>query len=123
MGARAKICDGASAWGPFFDRVATAVETASRVSCELAIPAIPSGMVLDPSRVNVEITTMGAATRPGKVASMAACGASGGWYYDNERAPTRITLCPTTCETAQQAVRAGNSTAVRVVFGCQTIPG
>ncbi len=123
MGARAKICDGASAWGPFFDRVATAVETASRVSCELAIPAIPSGMVLDPSRVNVEITTMGAATRPGKVANMAACGASGGWYYDNERAPTRITLCPTTCETAQQAVRAGNSTAVRVVFGCQTIPG
>lgn len=123
MGARARICDGAAAWGPFFDRVATAVETASRVSCELAIPSIPMGMVLDPSRVNVEISVMGAATRPGKVASMAACTASGGWYYDNERAPTRITLCPASCESAQSAVRAGSTTAVRVLFGCQTIPG
>jgi len=123
MGARARICDGSAAWGPIFDRVATAVETASRLSCELAIPEVPSGMVLDPSRVNVEISVMGTTTRPGKVSGIAACTASGGWYYDNERAPTRITLCPASCEAAQNAVRAGSMTAVRVLFGCQTIPG
>lgn len=122
-GARARICDGAAAWGPFFDRVATAVETASRVSCDLAIPAVPMGMVFDNSRVNVEITTSAGTTRPGRVASMSACGATGGWYYDNERAPTRITLCAASCDQAQAAVRAGSTTAVRVLFGCQTIPG
>jgi hypothetical protein len=79
--------------------------------------------VLDPSRVNVEISVMGTTTRPGKVSGIAACTASGGWYYDNERAPTRITLCPASCEAAQNAVRAGSMTAVRVLFGCQTIPG
>lgn len=123
MGARAKICEGASAWGPFFDRVATAVETASRVSCDLAIPEVPMGMVLDASRVNVEIATGASTVRPGKVANVGACPASGGWYYDNDRAPTRITLCPASCESAQSAVRAGSTTAVRVLFGCQTIPG
>ncbi|MBL8683500.1 MAG: hypothetical protein JNK05_30300 [Myxococcales bacterium] len=122
-GARARICDGASAWGPFFDRVATAVETTSRVSCDLAIPSVPMGMVFDNSRVNVEIATSSMTTRPGKVAGVSACGAAGGWYYDNERTPTRITLCPASCEQAQAAVRAGSTTAVRVLFGCQTIPG
>ena len=122
-GARAKICDGASAWGPFFDRVATAVETASRVSCDLAIPAVPAGMVLESNRVNVEVSTGTTTARPGKVAGMAACGPSGGWYFDDERNPRRITLCPASCELAQSAVRAGASSAVRVLFGCQTIPG
>ncbi len=122
-GARARICDGATAWGPFFDRVATAVETTSRVSCDLAIPSVPMGMVFDNSRVNVEISSSGSTTRPGKVANVGACGASGGWYYDNESAPRRITLCPASCEQAQAAVRAGSTTAVRVLFGCQTIPG
>lgn len=122
-GARAKICDGAAAWGPFFDRVATAVETASRVSCELAIPPVPTGMVFEIARVNVEITTAAMSVRPGKVSGVSACTASGGWYYDDERNPTRITLCPVSCEQAQSAVRAGSTTAVRVLFGCQTIPG
>jgi hypothetical protein len=122
-GARAKICDGSAAWTTFFDRVATAVETTSRLSCDLTIPPVPMGMVLQSSLVNVEVSSGMSTTRPGKVSGVGACGAAGGWYYDDERNPRRITLCPASCDQAQAAVRAGVSTAVRVLFGCQTIPG
>jgi hypothetical protein len=122
-GARAKICDGAPAWAPFFDQVATAVETRSRLACDLNIPDVPMGMVLDAARVNVVIDGGGVTQRPGRVANMAACGPSGGWYYDDPRNPHRIFLCPASCDAAQAAVQAGAMRAVRVLFGCQTIPG
>ncbi|MDP3277187.1 MAG: hypothetical protein Q8Q09_18500 [Deltaproteobacteria bacterium] len=123
MGARAKICEGASAWSPFFDRIATAVERTSRLACDLAIPAVPDGMVLDPSRINVAIRNTASTNYPRKVADASACGATGGWYYDNERTPRRIFLCPTSCSQAQAAIQAGMMTSIRVLFGCQTIPG
>lgn len=122
-GARAKICDGAAAWSPFFDRVATAVETSSRLACDLAIPDPPMGMVFDGNRVNVLIEGSGMTQRPGRVANMAACGAAGGWYYDDPANPHRIFLCQSSCDAAQAAVRAGAMRAVRVLYGCLTVPG
>ncbi len=119
---RAHICDGASAWTPFFESVATAVARASRVSCDLVIPAPPDGQVLDPQRINVEIVGAMSTTRLGNVRGADACGATGGWYYDNAAAPTRVILCPSSCEAAQEEVHRG-SAEVRVLFGCQTIPG
>ena len=120
-GVRARICDGSAAWGPFFDRIATAVERNSRIACDLAIPAPPGGSVLDPRLVNV-VVRGASETLIGKVANAAACRATGGWYYDNESRPTRVHLCPASCERANAELRAG-SAAIEVQFGCITIPG
>jgi hypothetical protein len=121
-GVRARICDGAAAWAPFFERVATAVERASRVACDLDIPTPPAGQVLDPRRINVAIVGASTTVRLGNIRGASACGATGGWYYDDEAAPRRVILCPSSCERAQAEVRAG-SASVQVQFGCQTIPG
>jgi hypothetical protein len=119
-GARAQICAGPSAWGPFFDDVASAVERASRVDCAIDIPDPPSGSFFDRSRINVFVDTGDGATRVGKVAGPDACDERGGWYYDDEAAPTQVILCPTTCESVQAAP--GETRRVDVQFGCQTIP-
>ena len=50
--------------------------------------------------------------------SVTACGAFGGWYYDDEANPSTIILCPATCET----VRGDESGKISVVLGCDTIP-
>lgn len=121
-GVRARICDGAAAWTPFFDAVASAVVRTARISCDLAIPAVPAGQVLDPGRINVVVTTTASRTVVGNVRDAGACGATGGWHYDNAAHPTRVLLCPATCERAQAELAAG-SARVEVQFGCQTIPG
>ncbi|MFO0609767.1 MAG: hypothetical protein U0324_41800 [Polyangiales bacterium] len=121
-GVRARVCDGAGAWTPFFESVATAVVRASRISCDLAIPPVPAGQVLDPGRINVVVTSTASRAVVGNVRDRAACGATGGWYYDDNRAPTRVTLCPATCERTQQELASG-SARIEVQFGCQTIPG
>ncbi len=120
-GVRARICDGAAAWGPFFESVASAVVRASRVSCDVAIPPPPAGQVLDPSRINVSITGA-VTTRLGKVRGPDACGPAGGWHYDDDARPTRVLLCPASCERAQAELQSG-AAGVQVEFGCQTIPG
>lgn len=118
-GVRARICDGPAAWGPFFDDVARAVERASRIDCAIAIPEPPAGMVFERDRINVWVDTGSGPTRVGKVEDAAACDARGGWYYDDEDAPSAVVLCPATCDAVQAAP--GESRRVDVQFGCQTI--
>ncbi len=120
-GVRAKLCDGAAAWVPFFERVATAVERSSRIACDLELPAPPGGSVLDPRLVNVVVTGTSRSVI-GKVANAAACRTTGGWYYDDDAHPTRVNLCPASCESANEQLRAG-SARIEVQFGCITIPG
>ncbi|MBX3272958.1 MAG: hypothetical protein KF729_22035 [Sandaracinaceae bacterium] len=119
-GVRARICDGPAAWGPFFDAVATAVERSSAIDCAIPIPAPPEGMFFERDRINVLVTEDGRASRIGKVADAAACDARGGWYYDDEAAPTEVVLCPSTCEAVQPEL--GIARGVDLQFGCQTIP-
>ena len=119
-GVRAKICDGAAAWQPFFDAVAQAVIATTKLSCELAIP-MPKMGSLDPTKVNVAFETgNGPVYLPG-VADAAACGAGPGWYYDNPANPTKVILCPTSCSDAQAAIGPGKPGHIEVLFGCQTI--
>lgn len=117
-GVRAKICDGASAWGPFLEQVASAVETTAEISCELDIPEPSMGSV-DPGRVNVNIVGS-ATTGVFKVGDAGDCDQDGGWYYDDDNNPTRVILCPASCDLAKDQVTSGGG-GVDVLFGCETI--
>lgn len=89
------------------------------LGCTYVLPRPdPSQGVLDPASVAIDFT-------PGKndptnrfhrVENEAACGATtGGFYYDDPKAPTRIILCHASCE----AVRNGTGDAkLDVVLGC-----
>lgn len=87
------------------------------VGCEYAVPTPPNGGTVDPTKVNVQYTPGGGAAQVlSNVASAAACGAAGGWYYDNPTKPTKITLCASTCTTAQADANA----KVDIILGCDT---
>ncbi|MBI5486043.1 MAG: hypothetical protein HY905_01785 [Deltaproteobacteria bacterium] len=118
-GVRAQICDGPAAWGPFFDGVATAVERASRVDCTISIPEPPPGETFQRDMINVLVDDGSGSVAVYKVPSAADCDDRGGWYYDDESAPTAVVLCPATCERVQPT--GGTTTRVDVQFGCETI--
>ncbi len=84
-----------------------------QVSCEMAIPEPPEGQTLDPQKVNVEYTADGE-TRRLLMNEGCADGALG-WHYDDLQNPTKITLCPDTCD----EVKAQPDAALNVVFGCE----
>jgi len=87
---------------PVFDKLATAVVSGSKISCDIAMPEAPAGKTINPQQVSVEVVASpgGAPQKIPHVADAGQCG-SGGWYYDNNAKPTRIILCPSTCSWAQ----------------------
>lgn len=90
----------------------------SQVPCQYALPKAMPGTQLDPNKVNVEFVPPGAATGvtiPGVM--MSTCGPGGGWYYDNPNAPTKINLCPATCDMA--TMMTGSS--INISVGCATV--
>lgn len=120
-GVRAQICDGPAAWGPFFDAVATGVVRSSRIACEVALPPPPDGMVLDARRVNVQIRGASGTTTLPYAGSAGACDPTrGGWHYDDASSPTRVILCPSSCDFAREET-ATTSGGLDVVFGCDSI--
>lgn len=91
----------------------------SLLSCDLPIPEPTGGDPLDYYRVNVELTIGSTTTPLFKGASEAACDADGGWFYDSDpavTAPTRIILCPTTCQSAQ----ASTDASIQIQLGCMS---
>jgi hypothetical protein len=111
------LCD--QSFDPVFQDMATAVIEGSQIACEYLIPEPDSGETIDYEKVNVQYSPGGSAPAepiyfvPGGAAD---CGAAGGWYYDNPAAPTKILLCPASCD----AVQASQEGAVEVIFGCET---
>jgi Mg-chelatase subunit ChlD len=90
------------------------------LACDFTIPPPQSGM-LDFSKVNVRYApTGGTKGELPYVKSLANCDATrGGWYYDVDPAmgkPTRILVCPSTC----QQFKKDGSAQVDLVFGCAT---
>ena len=74
------------------------------ITCDYQIPMRP-GEPLDYMRVNVQVRVgvSGALVPLRKVENAAACGTAGGWFYDQpvppaNPPPTKITLCPATCD-------------------------
>lgn len=121
-GVRAQICDGAPAWTPFFDAVATGVIRASRIACELPLPPPPAGMLLDPRRVNVAVRGSSGSTTLPYVGSAAACDPTrGGWHYDNPTMPTSVVLCPASCDFARLETATASGGGIDVLFGCESV--
>ncbi|MEO7092129.1 MAG: hypothetical protein ABI175_02685 [Polyangiales bacterium] len=118
-GVRAKLCDGAAAWGTFFDAIATSVVKTSKLACDLEIP-LPATGTLDPSQVNVRISSGGKTEIIPKVKDAAACGTDAGWYYDDDLAPKRVFLCPAACTKVNTPISTDKNT-IEVLFGCKTI--
>lgn len=116
-GASGVICTGD--WTTVFADISQAVLSGSRVACDFPLPAPPMGESLDPSRVNVRYLEGGMApgTSLPKAMDAAACDPAGGWYYDNDAAPTTVTLCPASCS----AVQADAAADIRIEFGCSTV--
>lgn len=105
-------------FGPVFQDMATGIVQSAQLSCEYDIPPPPQGETLDPKKVNVNYTPAGQATMPILFVEKAAdCGSKGGWYYDNPAAPTKIIMCPTTCD----VLKADSTGKIEVLFGCETV--
>ena len=123
-GVRADICAPPSTWGTFFESIATEVVRATRISCDLAIPPPPAGLMFSPARVNVEVRATSSATALRKTTGgLAGCASlPNGWYFDDDKAPTRVLLCPEACDLAQGEAGTGD-TSVQIQFGCETIFG
>lgn len=86
------------------------------LSCEFDIPT-PERGTLDYGLVNVQFTPEGSEAQViPQVAGIDACDSSGGWYYDAPSSPTKILMCPSTCD----ALKSGNA-ALEIVLGCETI--
>lgn len=105
----------ASDFGPVFVDMAKAIAT--RVACELTIPAAPTGEKLDPNRVNVTYTPGGGgmATTVPKDESADCLAGANGWQFNADK--TKILLCGDACKKVQADLGA----KVDVQFGCATV--
>jgi hypothetical protein len=108
------IC--ADDWSALFKQLASEVVNGAPLPCDLAIPEPKNGEALNPNLVNVILTPPGAsqgAALP-RTNDAASCG-SAGWYYDDPAQPTRIVLCPASCNAAM----AGGM--LDIALGCESV--
>jgi hypothetical protein len=91
---------------------------AAALPCELLIPEPPTGESLDKDKVAVRWTPgmgVGMEVEIPKAEDVADCGATPGWYYDNNSDPGKIVLCPASCAAVQDDRRA----KINILFGCR----
>ena len=99
-----------------FVKVLGGIRTES-LKCEYAMGQPPSGETLDINKVNVQFTPKG-----GMVTTLdysADCASGSGWKYDDPAMPTKIIICPTSCNT----LLASAEGKIDIVFGCTTAGG
>jgi hypothetical protein len=89
------------------------------LDCDIPLPQPKAGQSVDPRKVNVNVTNNGTQGTLPQVADAASCAAMPGWYYDNAASPTRIILCPATCD----AVTVNTSATLDILLGCATVTG
>lgn len=88
-------------------------------ACKFVIPAPSPGKTLNYDAVNVTYTQLGTnevIQVYGKQSAADCDPVDGGWYYDNPAAPTKILLCPATCEEVKLSEE-----GVNVMLGCKTV--
>lgn len=78
------------------------------LSCELAMPEAPVNEELDVDDPYVDYLPggNGMPEKLKKVPSKSDCGPGEGFYYDNPSAPTKIILCPASCQKVQADLEA-----------------
>lgn len=121
------VGDGGAGLGPIFVETGNPAATEAQftaaldqirnklASCDVSIPAAPAGKTFDRNKVNVTLTTgSGVATELGYDPSCAGAG----WKYDDPNTPSKILLCPATCE----PIKSDPASKVDVAFGCETRP-
>jgi hypothetical protein len=97
----------------------------SALSCAYVIPEKGRSTAEGgPAKVATRIGTNGTPAPVGQVANLAACGGGGGWYYERppvngdgpnvDNAPTRVTLCPASCDGLVKT----SGSHLDVVVGC-----
>jgi hypothetical protein len=101
---------------PVFTDMATGIVQSSGIACDFDIPT-PDAGTIDPNKVNVDFKPDNMADEPilNVPGGLADCGPAGGWYYDDPQNPTKIILCPATCNSIQ-----GRPGEIHVEFGCDT---
>lgn len=91
---------------------------ASALPCDFAIPPPPAGEVFDKELVQVIYDPSDPIALSQQIPhadNLQDCGQANGWYYDNNLKPTKIVLCPKSCQT----VKADFKAKVSVNFGCK----
>ena len=100
-------------FGPVFQQLATSVVNSAPLACEIPMPTTDAGIV-NPAQVKLEIILPPNPPQIlNNVGSAGGCG-GGGWYYDNPAAPTKLILCPETCNVANTV----SNPEVNVLLGC-----
>lgn len=87
------------------------------IPCDVAIPA---GSTVDPNKMNVTYTPAGSAAQQLVfVGDATGCSkaSQNGWYFDDPKQPTKVTLCPAACDVA----KADDRSQIDVVFGCPRV--
>jgi hypothetical protein len=84
------------------------------VQCDFALPPPPDGKELNKNGVNVVFKD--ANGQETVLAYNSDCQGGAGWHYDNLASPTRVQLCPASCDAAKRDSNAKLSLA----FGCIT---
>ena len=85
------------------------------LGCEYQMPTAEAGTV-NPNLVKVTFKP-GAATDPEqieRVDDLAACAGGDGWYYDDNTSPTKLIMCPATCDRMQK----DDGGEVQILLGC-----
>jgi hypothetical protein len=93
-----------------------------QLDCEWGIPEPPKGESFDKNEVNVAFSPSGSGTDEntfGYVDSDKECGdTTKGWHFDNADNPTRVVVCPKTCD----VIKAAEKGKISIKFGCERIP-
>ncbi len=88
------------------------------LGCEYLLPKPSGGGTINPNQVNVVYTPKGGQGQLlYNVGGASNCTTKGGWYYDNQTKPTKIILCPASCNTVQ-----GSGGSIDIQLGCATVP-
>jgi hypothetical protein len=99
-----------------FGNAMSQIRDANLLACTVAIPPATAGKVINSARASLEYTVGSTTTAIAWRSSYTSCDAStGGYYYDNNEAPTNVTLCPASCNTLQS----GASASLAMHFGCK----
>lgn len=90
------------------------IRGAVAISCNLAIPPRPNGLVFERDKVAVTYRSGAAVT---ELVYDAACAVPNAWHYDDPSAPREIVLCDGSCN----AVQADPAAVIDVTFTCSPV--